>query len=169
MKRINSKQTGYSIVEVMISVLVLAIGFLGMAGLQATSLQNSQRSVLRTQAAYLSYEILDKMRSNNSAPAYNAYKGASGALGAVTNCLAQECSDAQLANFDVAEWRCSLGQEAACSALPDGAFAGLDNALPGGTGVIEDGVNGAVKITIQWDESRNQNADIQDFVLETKL
>ena len=57
-------QRGMSLLEVLIAVLVLAIGLLGIAALQATALRNSQSSMERTQAVIETYAILDAMRAN---------------------------------------------------------------------------------------------------------
>ena len=50
-----------SLLEVLIAVLVLAIGLLGIAALQATALRNSQSSLERNQAVIASYTIADAM------------------------------------------------------------------------------------------------------------
>ena len=55
---------GVGLVEVLVAVLVLAIGLLGIAALQATTLRNSQSSIERTQAVVQTYTILDAMRAN---------------------------------------------------------------------------------------------------------
>ena len=55
---------GASLVEVLIAVLVLSIGILGIAGLQARALQNNDSAFQRSQAVMLSYFILDAMRAN---------------------------------------------------------------------------------------------------------
>ncbi len=55
---------GFSLIEVMISVLILGFGLLGFALLQTMSVRFSQSSNQRTQATNLSYELLDQMRGN---------------------------------------------------------------------------------------------------------
>lgn len=62
--RIRRRQAGMSLIEVMIAVLILAIGLLGIAALQATALRNSQSSMERSQAVIQTYTILDAMRAN---------------------------------------------------------------------------------------------------------
>lgn len=72
MKRSNGKaaarlpqgQRGTSLLEVMISVLIMAVGLLGIAAMQATALRNSQGSTERSQAVIQSYAIIDAMRAN---------------------------------------------------------------------------------------------------------
>jgi type IV pilus assembly protein PilV len=58
------RQRGVGLIEVLVAVLVLAVGLLGVAALQAIALRNSQSSLERTQAVVLSYAILDAMRAN---------------------------------------------------------------------------------------------------------
>ncbi len=57
-------QHGFALLEVLIAVVVLAIGLLGMAALQSSALRNNQSSLERTQAVILSYSILEAMRAN---------------------------------------------------------------------------------------------------------
>lgn len=64
---------GVGLVEVLVAVLVLAIGLLGIAALQATTLRNSQSSIERTQAVMQTYTILDAMRGNVIAARLNKY------------------------------------------------------------------------------------------------
>ncbi len=64
---------GVSLLEVLIAVLVLAIGMLGIAAMQAVSLRNSQGSLERSQAVVLSYNIFDAMRSNLLIARANGY------------------------------------------------------------------------------------------------
>lgn len=62
----RSDQGGFSLLEVLISVLILSIGLLGMLNLQMTSLKNNHSAQLRTNATILAYNILDKIRLNKS-------------------------------------------------------------------------------------------------------
>lgn len=57
-------QRGVGLLEVLIAVLVLGVGLLGIAALQATALRNSQSSLERSQAVIHSYAILEAMRAN---------------------------------------------------------------------------------------------------------
>ncbi len=55
---------GASLIEVLIAVLILAIGMLGVAALQSSALRNSQSSLERSQSVVHNYAILDAMRAN---------------------------------------------------------------------------------------------------------
>src|SRR3546814_2402887 len=64
---------GTTLSEVLIAVLVLGIGMLGIASLQATSLRNSQSSLERSQAVIATYAIIDAMRANRNDALAGAY------------------------------------------------------------------------------------------------
>lgn len=98
----QSRQNGFTLIEVLIAALVLSVGLLGLAGLQAIAQKLGHSAYQRSQAASLAYEIADAIRAN----ARNAsqYEGS-----ATTN--ADDC-DSNLsridtdtvANNDLSEW-----------------------------------------------------------------
>lgn len=55
---------GFSLMEVLVAMLVLAIGLLGLASLQTQSLKFNYDAYARSQATILASEIMDKMRAN---------------------------------------------------------------------------------------------------------
>lgn len=67
MRSMKKLQQGVTLIEVMVAVLVFAIGLLGVAALQAFSLQAGQSAYYRTQATNLAYEVADFARVNRSA------------------------------------------------------------------------------------------------------
>lgn len=84
----KTRQRGVALLEVLVAVVILAVGLLGMAGLQARALQQNHSSLQQSQAVLLSYSILDSLRAdrvNAVAGAYNmgntcAAPAATGAL-----------------------------------------------------------------------------------------
>ncbi|CAM3732293.1 type IV pilus modification protein PilV [Rheinheimera salexigens] len=60
---INSQQ-GVTLIEVLVSVLVLGVGLLGVAGLQTTSIKNTNSSYERTMSMILTENLVELMRSN---------------------------------------------------------------------------------------------------------
>jgi len=134
-------QRGFTLIEILVTVIVLAIGLLGLAGLQATTLRFNSSAYSRSQATNLAYDIADRMRSNVRAARNGAYDIAIGA----------NPSGATLAAQDLREWRIAL-----------------TNALPVGTGGIARNGN-VFTITIQWDDSRGQDPTPQTFQTATDL
>jgi type IV pilus assembly protein PilV len=62
------KQTGFSLIEVLVAMLVLAIGLLGLAALQTQGVRFNHDAYVRTSATSLAYDIVDKMRINRADP-----------------------------------------------------------------------------------------------------
>ncbi|HZJ82118.1 MAG TPA: type IV pilus modification protein PilV, partial [Guyparkeria sp.] len=58
----TNRQSGVGLIEILIAVLVLSIGFLGMAALQAQALSNNNSAMARSMGTIASYSILDAMR-----------------------------------------------------------------------------------------------------------
>ncbi len=129
--RISSQQ-GVTLIEVLIALLVLSIGLLGLAGLQAVSLQHNHNAYLRSQATNLSYDILDRMRTNRAAALRGEYQPES----ATVNCEpAFTPVGTSAAARDVEQWR----NQVACQ-------------LAEGVGHISAINNGTVTITLCWRE-----------------
>lgn len=65
------KHSGFSLIEVLIAVFILAIGLLGVAGVQMVSLQQTNNSFLQTQANLHVQEFAERLRLNggNALPA----------------------------------------------------------------------------------------------------
>ncbi len=66
MKRIKA-QSGFSMIEMMISLLILAIGLLGQMTLQMTSISSNRSSYYRSQASIIANDLADRMRLNEAA------------------------------------------------------------------------------------------------------
>jgi type IV pilus assembly protein PilV len=102
---------GFTLIEILVTVLIIATALLGLVGLQAAGVKNTVTSYNRTQASHLAYSMADRMRANVA----EAAKGASSAyLGTPpstpnTNCLAVTgCSSADIAGNDLYEWHKAL-------------------------------------------------------------
>ena len=64
---VHSRQDGVGLIEVMIAVLILAVGLLGIAALQTITLKNAGASAERTQAVIQTYSMLDTLRTQRAA------------------------------------------------------------------------------------------------------
>jgi len=100
-----SLQAGASLIEVLVSVFILAFGILGIAAMQAGALRNNQGALEQSAAVFLTHSILDAMRASMQPDADRP-----GTLvvreGYVTNdCIWQDptVSDALVAN-DLSRW-----------------------------------------------------------------
>ena len=57
-------QAGFSLIEVLVAMLILAIGLLGLAALQTQGVRFNNDAYIRTQGTTIAYDIIDKMRVN---------------------------------------------------------------------------------------------------------
>ncbi|HAI59740.1 MAG TPA: type IV pilus modification protein PilV [Xanthomonadaceae bacterium] len=69
----RQRQSGATLIEILIAALILAVGMLGVGAMQAAALRNSQSSLERSQAVLETYAILDTMRANLIAARAGAY------------------------------------------------------------------------------------------------
>lgn len=146
------RQRGTSLLEVLVATLVVAAGVLGIARLQLHSAQGNRAALEHTEATILATDLAERWRANPQ----GGYTTATGqAPPAFVDCLAQTCSPPQLATFDLAAWKCSLGgwsEVAACrAARAVGALPPVEDApgLPGGDGqLVQQGGN--VVVTVTW-------------------
>lgn len=106
---------GFSLVEVLVSIVILSFGLLGAVGLQAAALKNNRDARLQSEATNLARELAEMMRANarvaGAAGAANPYRGSFGpgqlAPATSSDCLnlGQQCDSPQdVANAQMTEW-----------------------------------------------------------------
>jgi len=112
-KRYDKTQMGFSLIEILISLLILSIGLLGLGGLQLSSLKGANNAHFRTVASLAATDLIDRMRANPLAVANNQYTGALD----ITHCDAtlakvceagNECSAEELAKYDLHRVNCGV-------------------------------------------------------------
>lgn len=152
-------ERGFTLIEVLVAMVVLSIGLLGLAGLQATSLKSNQSAYHRSQATQLAYEMADRMRANREYAKVllnNVYTTTDPAEAvAQPNCFSVllscpktplngvcpvtpivGCTAAQMAENDLHEWWLAIEKE-----------------LPSGLGTISN-TGSIFTITLSWTEDR---------------
>lgn len=135
---IATSQAGVGLIEVLVAVLVLSIGFVGMAALQARSLSINNGAIARSMATVASYSILDAMRAdlaNAAAANYNGTYTANACPAAGTS----------LSSIQLNQWCNQLGGDFGASASTSGTI--LCTAAAGTT-------TANCKVTVQFDDSR---------------
>jgi type IV pilus assembly protein PilV len=62
-KSLSAAQHGFTLLEAMIALVVLSVGLLGLAALQARSMQYNSEAMTRSQGTVIANEIIDRIRS----------------------------------------------------------------------------------------------------------
>ncbi len=140
------RQAAFTLFEVLIAVVILSIGLLGLASLQAAGMRNNNSAYMRSQASVLAYDMADRIRANRQGSA--SYTGSGSAE---ANCLSTTgCTPVEMAENDISEWQ-----------------AVITSTLPMGTGTIE--LSGNVyTIKIVWDDDHS-GATANDPVFTTRF
>lgn len=96
-------------IEILVSIVVISLGLLGLAGLQALSLRNNQVSHYRSIATQQAYDMGDRIRANLVGVQAGRYNNLSGTLAALQAtdpaCVTTGCTPAQMATTDFLQWR----------------------------------------------------------------
>src|SRR5580704_14245503 len=105
----RSTQNGMGLIEAMISIFVVSIGFLGFAGLQVSGLAAANESMFRSKAVYLSSQMADRVRANLPGATAGSYSNLSGSVSS-PGCITTGCTSAQIAQNDYYEWTTEVSQ-----------------------------------------------------------
>lgn len=108
---------GFSLIEVMVALLVLAIGLLGVLVMQARGLQFNQAGYMQSQAMFMAEDIVERIRSNQTA--INSYEidfdDDADDSADLCDSIGSPCSDVEMAASDLLQWKTQLQ-----SVLPQG-------------------------------------------------
>ena len=148
-----NRSRGFSLMEILVTVIVLSIGLLGLAGLQLSGLRYNHSAYLRSQATLMTNDILDRMNANRAAARAGNYDIAVGTSasspGASCNgSTTDTCTPTQMAIYDLNDWKQNLA-----TILPAGDGS-VSRSIGAGNQVL-------ATIIIQWDDSHGKNTAIQ--------
>jgi type IV pilus assembly protein PilV len=112
----KNMQSGFHLVEVLVSIFVVSIGVLCAAGMQLTAMQTAQHSGRQAQALQLATDMANQIRASSSAGKLNDeqnpylsvnYKSGDQIAAPSVQCLNVEdnCSAIEFANFSIFEWQ----------------------------------------------------------------
>ena len=149
----SAKQAGFSLIEVMVSVFLFAVGVLGMIALQSQSMGNSNSAMQRSLANILANDIVERMMANNSLATDGKYNRSL----STGSDLSKTPDD--LVTIDLVDW-----------------YSSLTTWLPGGKGAVQCDSDGVCEITVQWegqlvdtDSADDQDAGIKTLSMVTQI
>lgn len=156
----NPGQSGFTLLETLIALVVLSVGMLGIASLHVESLRNGRTANLRTKAMIHATDMAEKMRANRAGALNGDYVHAPADTGANNDCAddlvgapTSPCTPVQMAQHDIWMWKRSLAN--AQTGMPGAAEAQITSdgaALPTLTITIawqENGVDDQISLLVQ--------------------
>lgn len=172
------KLRGFTLIEVMVALVVLAVGLLGMASLMARSQKSNESAYLRSQATLLAYDFVERMKANLIEPidpnkkykilfvtdtSSNASAANTGsyALSSLPACSTPSgtvpASGASRASYDVSSWCATLR-----SSLPSVDTANTKVSF--NTSKLATLGTATVTVKIQWQDNSNDGTNQKQYV-----
>lgn len=139
---------GVTMIEVLVSIVILSIGLLGYAGLLLKSNKDNLMAFQRSQATIMAYDIIDSMRVNRGAATAGNYN---------STFVSTPSAGTQVHQIDLLRWK---------------GANGLLSALPGGAGQIAVDGNGIATVEIRWNDQGQTSGTTQQtlsFRTQTQL
>jgi type IV pilus assembly protein PilV len=131
-------QDGFTLIEILIAVLVLAVGMLGLAGMQLAGMKSNYSAYLRSQATFAASDLIDRMRVN---------PGDFAGRELTFDACDDDFPDGSPRSFE--EWECVL-DSLGLPAPTDGDRASVDCTNGNACG------SGNCEIVLRWDDSRGE-------------
>jgi len=100
----SNTESGFTLLEVLVTLFVIALALLGTAGLQAYAMKVTTSGQFRTQAVILGLDLLERIEANNEAAITGAYAVDPLPAAVVVDCDAADCTPADLATFDLVQF-----------------------------------------------------------------
>ncbi|WP_083232669.1 type IV pilus modification protein PilV [Endozoicomonas atrinae] len=150
-----SKDHGFTLIEVLIAVLILASGMLGISAIQSRSLSYGQIAYFNNTANALGYDMLDRIKANRVVSVDGA--GYTVAIGSIptaypNDCVVGTCTPAELASYDVNQWKFIVNRQ-----LPNGDGSITFTDTPEGR---------SYTITIFFDDIKGATSSRRSIVLQ---
>jgi len=112
------RAAGFTMLEILVTLLIVALGILGIAGMQALALKMNKGGQLRSQAVILGMDLLERIEANNPGAIAGSYAPATLPTAFTKDCAAEYCLPSELATYDLVELRTRLEAQ-----LPGATFS----------------------------------------------
>ena len=155
--------SGFSLIEVLISISILSVGVLGITGTQITALDANRNALLRTEASHLTIDLIDRIAANDSITYGPIALGETPA--SVTDCTINSCSPTAMAAYDIAQWLCMINStDTSGTPYTTCADLGINSILPAGQASIST-IDDEYSIRIQWTVAKtNRTNSVQLYM-----
>lgn len=99
------RQAGFTLLEILVSMMIIAVGVLGTAGMQALALKINQGGQLRSHAVVLGLDFIERVEANNVAAISGAYAPPAYPTSSAKDCSTTYCLPGELATYDLVVFR----------------------------------------------------------------
>ncbi len=139
----STRNAGSSLLEVLVTMVILSIGLLGYAGMQVSSMRSTETGRMRSEVIALASDISDRLKANLQQANAGAYNGSFSEKPSPPDCDSNACTSQQMRRQDLSSWYERL------STLPDG------KGRISKTTITIDGVDATlITISLCWNEGR---------------
>lgn len=151
----RNNEQGFTLIEILVSVLILSLGVLGLIAMESLALKNNLSAYHRSQATILAYDLVDKMRANPAgfrSGGYDSLVGVdygSDCINFSSSATPRGCNAQQIAQQDIYHWLQSVA-----------------DVLPAGSAALSSGTIQA--LTLSWDDNRDGSLN-NSFALSFEL
>lgn len=114
MNRRNT-QTGTSLIEILVSIVIFAVGLSGTAAMSLTSLRSATDGYFNSQATILATELADAMRANLAAYESSKFASTPGPWSENCSFFGAVCTPEEQSKYDSGKWLAHVADE-----LPSG-------------------------------------------------
>jgi type IV pilus assembly protein PilV len=110
------RAAGFTLIEVLVSTIILAIGLLGLASMQTLALKDNQDAFFYSQASSLAYEMSDRMKVNATEWQKSTIPTPDSVCNDSCNSLAHSCTPTAMATYDYCAWKQNVAQRVSSGA-----------------------------------------------------
>ncbi|MEO0574911.1 MAG: type IV pilus modification protein PilV [Pseudomonadota bacterium] len=148
-ERRQCRQTGYTLLEVLVAAVLLTTGLIGLASMQVNGTRLNNSAYLRSQATILAYDIVDRMRANIPAARAGSYD--------LALADATPTATTSVPDIDLGQWRTAVAYNLPAGSSSVARVAGISPDDPS-----------QFTVTVQWNDGRDP-ADVVNFTITTNL
>lgn len=152
---LQRRQGGVGLIEILVAVFILAVGFLAAARMQVSAMQFSQSAYFESQAYFMAGDMLARMRANVAGVKDGNYDNISTtSVTADPQCGSKFCSTAQIAQQDLYDWSRYM--------VSDTNVNGFTPLLPSSSTLVAKGTvtrlaNGQHSVVLEWADENNED------------
>jgi len=143
------KQDGVSLLEALITLVILSVGFLASASMQVQSMRTNQDAYQRAQALVVLSNMMDHMSSNPIAVSAGLFDNTTTGFRTMPTCQATGCTDQQRAEVALFEFSASFeslrGESNFIPLLP------MDSSGAPAVGSISSPEDGVYTLSVVWE------------------